>query len=86
MLSDIGDDVIATYYEPGGVDAVDSYEMRGIVPAATPTPAPTATPTPTPTPAVPIPAVHPAGLAAMGLLLAAVVFWRLRRPSGAVPE
>lgn len=77
-----GDDLTATYYEPGGTQVVDSYVLRSIVPAPTPTPAPTATPTPTPTP-VPVPALHSAGLLAMGLLFVAAVSWRLRRTEDA---
>ena len=73
-----GDDVTATYYEPGGTEVVDSHVLRSIVaaPTPTPTPAPTATPTPTP---VPVPAMPAAGLLAMGLLFAAAILWRLRR-------
>ena len=75
-----GDDMTATYYEPGGVQVVDSHRLRRVVtvPTATPTPAPTATPTSTPTP-VPVPAAHSVGLVAMGMLFAAALSWRLRR-------
>lgn len=83
-----GDDVTATYYEPGGTQVIDSHELRGIVPAPTPTPTPaptptpTATPVPTPTP-VPVPAVHSAGLVAMGILFVVAITWRLRRSEDA---
>ena len=77
-----GDDVTATYYEPGGTQVVNSHELRGIVPVPTPTPTATATPTPTPTP-VPVPAAHSVGLLAMGLLFVAAVSWRLRRTEDA---
>ena len=80
-----GDDVTATYYEPGGTSEIDSHRLRSVLPAPTPTPtpAPTATPTPTPTP-VPVPVTHSAGLLAMGLLFVAAVSWRLRRSEDAV--
>ena len=81
-----GDDLTATYYEPGGAQVIDSHELRGIVPAPTPTPTPAPTPTPTATPAptpVPVPAVHSAGLVAMGILFVAAVTWRLRRSEDA---
>ena len=73
-----GDDVTATYYEPGGAQVVASHVLRGIVaaPTPTPTPAPTATPTPTP---VPVPVMPAAGLLAMGVLFVLAVSWRLRR-------
>ena len=78
-----GDDVTATYYEPGGANEIDSHRLRSVVPAPTPTPTPepTATPTPTRTP-VPVPVTHSAGLLAMGLLFVAAVSWRLRRSDG----
>ena len=78
-----GDDVTATYYEPGGTSEIDSHRLRSVVPAPKPTPTPTLTPTPTRTPTpVPVPAAHSAGLLAMGLLFVAAVSWRLRRPDG----